>query len=407
MTRLALAGVTGLLILMLAAPPAFAAWTWPLGGEVITPYRNGPDPYAAGQHRGIDIAGTLGAPVVAAAPGTVSFAGVAGSSGLTLTVRSQDGRHDTSYLHLAAVSVREGQRVAAGERLGAVGVSGRRSSEQPHLHFGVREAGSRHAYLDPLAFLPPSSAPRPLPAPRAVPVALPAPPTLVPLLAPRGVPVRPTVPVGEPAPVRSPGRVPVGAPGRVPVGAPGRVPAAAPRRAPVGAPGQVLVGAPNPVRVGAPGEMTGGARDRVPANAPGRVPVNALSGVPVGGQNRVALGAPSGAGDRRAAGQGGQHRAPRGPLAAESGHARQRFDASQGGGRHGSPIETPSRRAPHGAHSGGPDVGWALACLGLLLAAALVGGGSEGRRGPRRAPSGLVNARARAKNLLRPLAGRG
>ena len=45
----------------LAAPaPASAAWVWPVSGEVITPYRNGTDPYATGQHRGIDIAAPVG-----------------------------------------------------------------------------------------------------------------------------------------------------------------------------------------------------------------------------------------------------------------------------------------------------------------------------------------------------------
>ena len=60
------------------AGPALGAWIWPLQGEVITPYRNGDDPYAGGQHRGIDIAGALGAPVAAAAAGEVRFAGTAG-----------------------------------------------------------------------------------------------------------------------------------------------------------------------------------------------------------------------------------------------------------------------------------------------------------------------------------------
>src|SRR5688572_28670552 len=139
----------------LAVPAqARGAWVWPLRGEVIEHYRNGTDPYAAGQHRGIDIAGGVGGPVVAATGGDVRFAGTAGSSGLTVSVRTDDGRFDTSYLHLSAAAVREGQRVKTGERIGTVGASGVRSSERPHLHFGVRDAGSRHAYHDPLAFLP-------------------------------------------------------------------------------------------------------------------------------------------------------------------------------------------------------------------------------------------------------------
>ena len=49
--------------------PANAGWTWPVDGEVITPYRNGSDPYAPGQHRGIDIAAPVGTAVRAAAAG--------------------------------------------------------------------------------------------------------------------------------------------------------------------------------------------------------------------------------------------------------------------------------------------------------------------------------------------------
>ena len=47
--------------------------------------------------------------------------------------------------------------------LGAVGTTGSRSATEPHLHFGVREAGSEHAYRNPLDFLPP---PPPHPANR-------------------------------------------------------------------------------------------------------------------------------------------------------------------------------------------------------------------------------------------------
>ena len=65
---------------------------------MITPYRDGDDPYAAGQHRGIDIAAATGTPVVAASAGEVRFAGTAGSSGLTVSIRTADGLFDTSYL---------------------------------------------------------------------------------------------------------------------------------------------------------------------------------------------------------------------------------------------------------------------------------------------------------------------
>ena len=169
-------------IACLLLPPAAGAassWRWPVEGPVITPYRNGDDPYAGGQHRGIDIAAPVGTRVVAAAAGTVTFAGTAGSSGLTVAIRTDDGGFDTAYLHLASAAVHRGDHLTAGDELGTVGTSGRRSAAESHLHFGVREAGSRFAYRDPLDFLPvapPASAP-----PRAVPV-------------PIGVPV----PVGVP-----------------------------------------------------------------------------------------------------------------------------------------------------------------------------------------------------------------
>ncbi|MBA3305793.1 MAG: M23 family metallopeptidase, partial [Thermoleophilaceae bacterium] len=196
-TRSVLTALAALLLtvaasLLVSSPPAGAApgWSWPVEGEVLTGYRNGDDPYAGGQHRGIDIAAEAGTPVGAAAAGTVRFAGVAGSSGLTVSVRTSDGTLDTSYLHLSAVAVREGEQVAVGQRLGAVGTTGRRAVEAPHLHFGVRDAGSRHAYHDPLSYLPP--APRAAPEPPRVPVPVAAP-----------VPVAPA-PVRVPDPVRVP-----------------------------------------------------------------------------------------------------------------------------------------------------------------------------------------------------------
>ena len=75
-----------LLTLFVLAPPA-SAWTWPLHGDVLRPYSLGPDPYAAGQHRGVDVGGAAGEPVRAPASGTVSFAGVVPGSGRTVTIQ--------------------------------------------------------------------------------------------------------------------------------------------------------------------------------------------------------------------------------------------------------------------------------------------------------------------------------
>ena len=63
------------LLALLVLAPAASAWTWPLRGDVLRPYSLGPDPYASGQHRGIDVGGVAGEPVRAPASGTVSFAG--------------------------------------------------------------------------------------------------------------------------------------------------------------------------------------------------------------------------------------------------------------------------------------------------------------------------------------------
>ena len=144
------------LVAALIVPPSATAsgdWAWPVRGDVVTPYRNGDDPYAAGQHRGVDIAAPSGTRVDAATSGRVTFAGVAGNSGLTVSVRTGDGAYDVSYLHLSSAGVRPGDEVERGERIGAVGTSGRRSLSEPHLHLGVREAGERHAYRDPMDFL--------------------------------------------------------------------------------------------------------------------------------------------------------------------------------------------------------------------------------------------------------------
>jgi len=172
-----------LLVLGLAAPAAGAAagageeWRWPLRGPLVGAfdYRS-EQPFAGGQHRGIDIAAPAGMSVRAACGGRVAFAGTAGGSGRTVSVRC--GGLVATYLHLESIAVRAGGIVSAGDRLGRVGTSGRPRLRTPHLHLGARRASVRWAYVDPLALLGgdpalpdagpspgfPRVAPQPLPA---------------------------------------------------------------------------------------------------------------------------------------------------------------------------------------------------------------------------------------------------
>lgn len=130
------------------------SWTWPVDGDVLTPFRNGDDPYAAGQHRGIDIAAAAGTSVRAATSGEISYAGRLPDSGVCVTVRSAGGGHLVSYLHLSSLAVKRGDSVAAGAIVGRSGVTGSRSVAAPHLHLSVRVTATG-AYVDPLPLLGP------------------------------------------------------------------------------------------------------------------------------------------------------------------------------------------------------------------------------------------------------------
>ncbi len=141
----------------------------PLHGEVITPYLNGADPYAAGQHRGVDIAGAAwGARgrrhrrAWSASPARRAPRGSRSASGPP-TVASTS---PTSTSRRSRSAPGSGSPRARGSARWAPPAGARPAA--PHLHFGVRDAGSAHGYHDPLAFLPPPGGPgAPLAAPRA------------------------------------------------------------------------------------------------------------------------------------------------------------------------------------------------------------------------------------------------
>jgi hypothetical protein len=142
-----------LVAFLVGAAPA-TAWTWPVGGPVLQQFQLGDDPYAGGQHRGIDVGGISGMPVLAPAAGTVTFAGTVPGGGRTVTIETPDG-YAVTLLHLGSAAVARGTSLLEGEAVGTLGQSGDMEHAEPYVHLGVRLAADPHGYLDPLAFLPP------------------------------------------------------------------------------------------------------------------------------------------------------------------------------------------------------------------------------------------------------------
>lgn len=99
-------------------------------------------------HKGIDFAAARGTPVHATAGGVVVAAGpIAENQGrYGNTVIIDHGGRRSLYAHLDSVSVRPGQRVVAGQHIGAVGRSG--FATGPHLHLEMRQDGQA---VDPAA----------------------------------------------------------------------------------------------------------------------------------------------------------------------------------------------------------------------------------------------------------------
>ena len=85
-------------------------------------------------HAGQDFAGPIGTPIHSTAPGIISFTGVRTGYGNTIEIDHGHG-FKTRYAHLSAIGVTVGEHVALGQRIGAMGSTGR--STGPHLHYEV------------------------------------------------------------------------------------------------------------------------------------------------------------------------------------------------------------------------------------------------------------------------------
>ena len=106
-------------------------------------------------HRGLDLAAGLGTPVTAAAAGTVTYAARRADGAVVVMVRHDDGSVAT-YGHLQPdLDVAVGDRVALGEQLGKVGMTGKTTG--PHLHFELSVDGTP---VDPADWLKSGHLPR-------------------------------------------------------------------------------------------------------------------------------------------------------------------------------------------------------------------------------------------------------
>jgi murein DD-endopeptidase MepM/ murein hydrolase activator NlpD len=129
-------------------------FVWPSRGRISGVfgsqriYRGEPGAY----HSGVDVAGGAGAPVVAPADGVVVLA--AADKPFTLEGHLLIIAHgmglNSAFLHLSRIDVKEGDRVRQGQRVGAIGASGRTTG--PHLHWAVKW---RSARVDPVSLTGP------------------------------------------------------------------------------------------------------------------------------------------------------------------------------------------------------------------------------------------------------------
>lgn len=120
---------------------------WPTNGYKTSDfgYRTHPIFGSRRMHTGVDISGSVGQPIIAAASGTVVHAGWRGGYGLTVVI-DHGGGMATLYAHQSALAVSTGQRVEGGQKIGEVGSTG--YSTGPHLHFEVRINGEPRNPMD-------------------------------------------------------------------------------------------------------------------------------------------------------------------------------------------------------------------------------------------------------------------
>lgn len=101
-------------------------------------YRRDPKTGGRRMHNGVDFAGPSGTPLHATADGVVVHAGWLSGYGRLVKIKHEFGI-ETRYAHMSRITVKEGQRVSRGDRIGDMGATGRVTGV--HLHYEVRVNG--------------------------------------------------------------------------------------------------------------------------------------------------------------------------------------------------------------------------------------------------------------------------
>ncbi len=121
---------------ILASTPSI----WPTQGWISSEFGYRISPFTGQRefHKGLDISGPEGTPIIAPAEGVAIFTGKNGAYGLSLVLDHGNGI-TTRYAHLLKIVIKNGEKVKRGEIIAYMGNTGR--STGPHLHYEVRLNG--------------------------------------------------------------------------------------------------------------------------------------------------------------------------------------------------------------------------------------------------------------------------
>lgn len=126
-----------------AVPTSSISWQWPTNGRIISGFSS-----AEGGNKGLDIAGTKGQDVFAAAAGKVVYAGNALQGYGNLIIIKHTDDFLSAYAHNNTIDVKEQSNVKAGQKIATLGSTGTNTNK---LHFEIRYKGKS---VDPARYLP-------------------------------------------------------------------------------------------------------------------------------------------------------------------------------------------------------------------------------------------------------------